>query len=116
MSFSIVEETDLYLELNIQKTNWQDSKGWDFIEKDYRVKGEVWRVHKSDADPFPSSPHAHCISGTGLLPGCKLHLGNRKLYKGAKFIGRWLSKKEFKRLIELVKPKFPKLELPLPEY
>ena len=24
-----------------------------------RSKGEIWRVHKNDADPWPSNPHAH---------------------------------------------------------
>ncbi|MES2521400.1 MAG: hypothetical protein V4617_01790 [Gemmatimonadota bacterium] len=40
---------------------------------------EQWRIHKNDADPFPSNPHAHCL-GYPL----KLHLGTGVLYKKRK--------------------------------
>lgn len=112
--FEIINEESQFLEVVCRKTNWQALDGHYFIEKDLRVNGEVWRVHKYDSDPFPSSPHAHCVSGPGLLPGCKLHLGNRELYKDNKFIGKLLNKKEFQKLIELLKPKFPEITLPLP--
>jgi len=44
---------------------------------DERVKhaGDIWLIHKNDADPFPSNPHAHNYE-TKL----KLHLGNGGLY------------------------------------
>ena len=32
-------------------------------------RGQLWRVHKNDADPFPSDPHAHNVES-----GLALHL------------------------------------------
>ncbi len=51
-------------------------------EQTVKVKGEVWVIHKSDVDPFPSSPHAHNYDS-----GISLHLGtgeffNKKQSKG----------------------------------
>lgn len=37
--------------------------------------GCVWRIHKNDADPFPSNPHAHNVES-----GLKLDLRNGDLY------------------------------------
>lgn len=45
--------------------------------------GEIWRIHQNDADPFPSSPHAH-----NLENGLKLHLGTGYLYKKRKIVSR----------------------------
>jgi hypothetical protein len=83
------------------------------MEKDYRVKGEVWRVYKTDADPFPSTPHAHCITGAKRFVGCTLHLGTGELYRGREPVGRCLEQTQFMRLIEMIRPKFPGLVLPL---
>lgn len=44
-------------------------------EKTVKVKGEVWRIHKNDADQFPSVPHAHNYDA-----GITLHLGNGQLF------------------------------------
>jgi hypothetical protein len=44
-------------------------------ERTVKSAGEVWRVHKNDADPFPSNPHAH-----NLESGLKLHLGTGELF------------------------------------
>ena len=41
-----------------------------------KSKGLIWIIHKYDADPFPSNPHAH-QTGSGL----KLDLSNGKCYK-----------------------------------
>ncbi len=46
------------------------------IEKDVKVKGKTWRIHKNDADPFPSNPHAHNYDAR-----VKLHLGTGDLYE-----------------------------------
>lgn len=78
------------------------------------MAGEVWRVHKGDADPFPSRPHAHCVGGAKRFVGCKLHLGTAQLYSGRDALGLFLAPKQFERLIELIRPKFPGLILPLP--
>jgi hypothetical protein len=70
-------------------------------------------VHKADADPFPSRPHAHCVGGRLRFVGLKLHLGTRQLFDGPKATDLFLPKKPFARLIELIKPKFPEINLPL---
>lgn len=41
-----------------------------------KSKGLIWTIHKYDADPFPSNPHAHLI-GSDI----KLDLSNGKCYK-----------------------------------
>ena len=45
------------------------------IEQTIKTGGEIWRIHKNDADPFPSVPHAH-----NLETGVVLHLGTGDLY------------------------------------
>ena len=46
------------------------------VEAQAKHINEIWVVHKNDADPFPSNPHAHML-GTNY----KLHLGNGGLYQ-----------------------------------
>lgn len=48
----------------------------NLYEKQIKVKGQKWELHKNDVDPFPSDPHAHNYE-TGL----KLDLSNGNLYK-----------------------------------
>lgn len=48
-------------------------------EAEVKLQGEIWIVHKNDADPFPSNPHAHNYRNR-----LKMHLGNGDLYKGKK--------------------------------
>lgn len=50
-------------------------------KKRYRVNGEVWVVHKNDADPFPSSPHAHNYDQNLVM-----HLGNGKIYRNREYV------------------------------
>jgi hypothetical protein len=110
----ICAETDEYVDLCVGVSGWRKSDGRWIAEDDYRVAGEVWRVHKADADPFPSRPHAHCVGGAKRFIGCKLHLGTAELYHGSRPLGRVLAPRNFERLIELIRPKFPGLILPLP--
>lgn len=44
-------------------------------EQTIKAKGEVWVIHKNDADPFPSSPHAHNYDS-----GISLHLGTGEFF------------------------------------
>lgn len=74
-------------------------------EKTVKLKGEIWRIHKYDADPFPSSPHAH-----NLETGLKLHLGTGELFRKTKQVGR-IKCKELDVLREQIKTEFG-----LPEY
>src|ERR1700723_1004000 len=110
----IVAESDDYLEVCVGVCQWQNSDGKFILEEDFAGGGEIWRVHKSDPDPFPSKPHAHCIAGAKRFVGCKLHLGTAELYRGREALGRFLDKKQFVRLINYFQPKFPDINLPLP--
>jgi hypothetical protein len=107
-------ETDEYIDLCVGVSGWRNVDDHWIVEDDYRVAGEVWRVHKGDADPFPSRPHAHCVGGAKRFIGCKLHLGTAQLYSGSEPLGRFLAPRNFERLIDLIRPKFPGLILPLP--
>lgn len=58
--------------------------GEDIIPKEYLIqykvqiksKGLIWIIHKYDADPFPSNPHAH-----ELVNNLKLDLSTGKCYR-----------------------------------
>ena len=92
---------------------WTNAAGLLHLEEDYRVAGEVWRVHRNDPDPLPSNPHAHCIGGSSRFIGCKLHLGTRQLFTSKnKPLDRFLNEDQFGRLIELIRPKFPESNSP----
>lgn len=110
----VLGDTEEYVDATVGLIEMVDADGYYFVQKDYRVRGEVWRVHKTDADPYPSKPHAHCIEGADRFVGYTLHLGTRELYDGRKPLGRYLSEKSFDRLVEMIRPKFPDIELPLP--
>jgi len=52
-------------------------------EQTVRRHGQVWRIHRNDADPFPSNPHGH-----NLDSGLKLHLGTGELFRKKLFVGK----------------------------
>jgi hypothetical protein len=111
-SIRLEAEGDAQLDFFVADSLVEDSDGRVFITRDYRVKGGVWRVHKGDADPFPSNPHAHCIGGR--YAGLKLHLGNGRLFMGATTTtGQRLNNKAFLSLCSLIAPKFPDMTFPL---
>jgi hypothetical protein len=112
-SAETVVETAAYVDVCLGCARWQDASGRYLVEKDYRVAGEVWRVHKNDADPFPSIPHAHCVGGAKRFVGCTLHLGTAELFRGRTSVGRFLARDQFAQLVSLIRPKFPDVELPL---
>lgn len=68
-----------------------------------KSKGLIWVIHKYDADPFPSNPHAHQI-----VSGLKLDLSNGKCYKKKKFVYK-IKKKD---LLLIRKQVDKKIELP----
>src|ERR1039458_8601838 len=114
MEGAVVEAGDDFISVSFTSCRWTDAEGFGMVQKDYRLGGDVWRVHKNDPDPFPSRPHAHLISGKERFIGCKLHLGTRQLFTGKnKPMDRFLDEEQFGRLIELIRPKFPEIELPL---
>jgi hypothetical protein len=93
---------------------YESADGRVLVQKDYRVAGEVWQVHKSDADPFPSHPHAHSVGGRQKFIGLKLHLGTRQLWDGRRAMDLSIPKKPFARLIAMIQPKLPDTVLPIP--
>ena len=70
-----------------------------------RSGGEIWRIHQNDADPFPSSPHAH-NQETGL----KLHLGSGELFRKREMVSK-IRCKDLKKLRSGVTK-----EIQLPKY
>lgn len=74
-------------------------------EETVKSGGEIWRIFKYDADPFPSNPHAH-----NLETGLKLHLGTGELFEKTTSKGR-LRCKSLKKLRSLVHS-----DIQLPEY
>lgn len=110
----VLADNEEFIDVTLGLLQMVTADGYHLVEKDYRVNGEVWRVHKTDADPYPSNPHAHCVGGAPRFVGLTLHLGTAELYSGRKPQGRFLNPKHFARLIEMIQPKFPDIELPLP--
>lgn len=113
MEDEFIEDAGDYVDVCVGVAQWQLPDGRYILEEDFKVSGEVWRVHKNDADPFPSNPHAHCVGGTKRFIGCTLHLGTAELFRERKSLGRKLESNQFSRLIELIRPKFPGVTLPL---
>ena len=61
----VISELDLEFDFDI-----------DRLEKaTVKFNGSIWIIHKTDKDPFPSSPHAHEYD-----KNVKLHLGNGNIY------------------------------------
>ena len=108
-----VNDYDGYIDISVGISQWQLPDGRYILEEDFKVGGDVWRVHNNDADPFPSIPHAHFVGGTKRFIGCTLHLGTAELFRKREPLGRRLEESQFKRLIELIQPKFPDIKLPL---
>lgn len=111
---SILDDSKLVVTVDLgEGIEFEDADGRVLVQKDYKVDGLVWQVHKTDADPFPSRPHAHCVGGQARYLGKKLHLGSRELFDGSNALGLFLPKKPFLRLISLIQPKFPSVRLPI---
>jgi hypothetical protein len=51
-------------------------------------EGCVWRIHKNDADPFPSNPHAHNVES-----GLKLDLSTGALYFRSRLSGKSIARR-----------------------
>ena len=75
------------------------------IKVKIKNKGKIFLIHKNDADPFPSKPHAHWID-----TNFKIDLRNGDCYHKTKQIST-LSRKEFNLLVEKIK----NLGIELPE-
>jgi hypothetical protein len=53
------------------------------LEQVIKHNGEQWAIHRYDADPFPSDPHAHNHEAR-----VKLHLGTGELFKKHDRVGK----------------------------
>lgn len=73
-------------------------------EEEIKHKGEIWVIHKNDADPFPSNPHAH-----NKATGYKLHLGNGDLYS---YKNKPLDKRISKKYLLAIRDKVKNITLP----
>lgn len=60
-----------------------------YEETTIKDKNQKWQLRLGDPDPLPSCPHAHLV-GRNL----KLDLSTGDLYRGGKFTGDWLNRKE----------------------
>ncbi|SDP13008.1 hypothetical protein SAMN05428975_0416 [Mucilaginibacter sp. OK268] len=88
----------------------EDGRNLNALEKAiFRENGSVWIIHKNDADPFPSNPHAHKLDSF-----VKLHLGNGKLYRKTQVYGQ-LPKKELERLRDKIAKGMKDIVLPVLE-
>ena len=72
------------------------------IEQQVKIKGEKWVIHKNDADPFPSNPHAHNYQDNLVV-----HLGNGELYQRRRKVGKLKKKK-----LEFLRSKIRNVSLP----
>jgi hypothetical protein len=114
MEEEILAEGPNFIEVKLKTAQWM-TLGDQFIEEpDVAVDGEIWRIHKSDPDPFPSNPHAHYLDGHRRFIGCKLHLGTAQLFRNTKGLLRRLSEPNFEVILEYARKKFPDLTFPLP--
>lgn len=68
-----------------------------------KSKGLIWHIHRNDADPFPSIPHAHEYNS-----GIKLDLKNGKCYHKKQLVST-LKKKD---LLEIRKQASENFDLP----
>ena len=81
----------------------QDKLEYDFVIKPgttaatvrLKFKGQIWVIHRYDADPLPSNPHAHCLE-----QNIKLDLSNGNCFRKKKFLFR-ISEKDLLSIREL---------------
>ena len=73
-----------------------------------RNSSGIWRVHRNDPDPWPSSPHAHEYSRNQKLDlgtGCIYQVNGRKLVKKLRWERLIAMREEFQK-------KWPEIKLP----
>src|SRR6266404_2611368 len=80
---------ELLTEIEFEKSPIPDGTLRRLDEVTIKSDGCVWRIHKNDADPFPSNPHAH-----NLESGLKLDLSTGALYFRRQATGTKVSKKD----------------------
>ncbi|MFC6269427.1 hypothetical protein [Frigoriflavimonas asaccharolytica] len=93
---SVVENYDFNQIRNEVTFNFIIPEEIEELETKVKIKnnGKIFIIHKNDADPFPSNPHAHWLDSN-----LKIDLSNGKCYHIRKHI-KTLSTKEFKEIRE----------------
>lgn len=94
---SVKELPDIEAIIRFDESIIPDGTEQALLEQEIKHKGEIWFVHRHDADPHPSNPHAHNYESN-----LKLHLGNGDLYRGRRKAGS-ISKKKLLAIREKVK-------------
>lgn len=88
-SLNLLSEFDFGLLNKSVETELIFDKAILLIETKVQIKnnGLIWRIHKYDPDPIPSSPHAHEVN-----QNIKLDLSNGCFYRKKDFKGKVLKK------------------------
>lgn len=79
---------ELLAEIELEVSPIPDGVYRHLDEVTIKRDGCIWRIHKNDADPFPSNPHAHNVES-----GLKLDLSTGALYFGRKPSGKSIPQK-----------------------
>jgi hypothetical protein len=87
--FSRLMEDEILAEIEFAQSPIPDRTLRRLDEVTIKRDGCIWRIHKNDADPFPSNPHAH-----NLESGLKMDLSSGSLYFGRTFTGKKVSRKD----------------------
>jgi hypothetical protein len=80
--------TDILCEVEFEVSPIPDGVMRRLDEVTVKRDGCIWRIHKNDADPFPSNPHAHNVES-----GLKLDLSTGALYFRSQPSGKRISRK-----------------------
>ena len=110
-AFAILKEFDFATLKNQVETVDIIPKEFLLIETKVRIKHSnlIWVIHKADADPFPSQPHAHQLD-----QNIKMDLSNGKLYRKTQYLHQ-IPHKEFieirKKFSAVYKGKLPQLAI-----
>jgi hypothetical protein len=99
-------EPFIFRRLEFSESLIPDSIPISIIKAKVKAKGEIWDVHKNDDDYFPSSPHAHNYEQDLVM-----HLGNGKLYRKRKYVGKIKKKNLLKIRSLIVNVELPTLEI-----
>ena len=96
---------NLITSITMEKSILPDNLG--HLEKAWiKFKGEVWEIHKTDVDNFPSNPHAH-----NYQTNRKLHLGSGELFHKRDYVGK-IKKKNLLLLRKRITQKVIDIQLP----
>lgn len=79
---------DREITVEFDVSEFMDSSSFFHRKVGVKWDNSVWRIHKNDADPFPSNPHAHQMD-----QNVKLDLSTGVMYRQRRMVGE-LRKKQ----------------------